>query len=86
MPELPFNSKERKEIDTSISEWRQGDLALEEKWFTHVADPSKALTPESAQIDPGDEPGLEIVERIMPKVSSLSHNLAMSLDLRPKNL
>ncbi len=36
-----------------MSEWHQGDAALEERWFTHVAEPALSLTPESAQADEG---------------------------------
>ena len=40
-------------IDAALADWRQGDLALEESWFTHIADPREALTSESAQADGG---------------------------------
>jgi len=47
------DSAEAKQIDAILAEWRQGDAALEERWFTHVAEPVLSLTPESAQADEG---------------------------------
>lgn len=40
-------------INAALSDWRQGDLALDEHWFTHVADATNALTIESAQAGEG---------------------------------
>ena len=53
MPQLDKDSEEVKRIDNALSEWRQGDVALEEHWFTHIADPSRALTTESGQAEGG---------------------------------
>lgn len=44
MPTLAPDSAEAKAIDASLSQWRQGDLALEERWFIHVGDASQPLT------------------------------------------
>lgn len=49
MPQL--NNAEIQQVDKALAIWRQGDVALQEKWFTHIADPSRALTPESSQAD-----------------------------------
>jgi hypothetical protein len=49
VPESP----EAERIDAALAEWRQGDLALGEQWFTHIAEPAFALTPESARADDG---------------------------------
>jgi len=40
-------------LDAALSEWRQGDIALDEHWFTFVADGAIALTPESAAAGEG---------------------------------
>jgi len=40
-------------IDAALTDWRQGDLAVEEHWFTQVADATNALTPESAEAGDG---------------------------------
>ena len=53
MPQLDKDSEEIKRIDNALSEWRQGDVALGEHWFTHIADPSRALTTESGQAEGG---------------------------------
>jgi hypothetical protein len=37
-------SEEAKRIDAALHEWRQGDLALGERWFVHVGDPAEPLT------------------------------------------
>lgn len=49
MSQLDKDSADVQRIDNALAEWRQGDIALGEHWFTHVADPSKALTVESGQ-------------------------------------
>lgn len=36
-----------KEIDEVLAEWRQGDVVLGKQPFVYVADPNRALTPES---------------------------------------
>lgn len=41
------------EINAALAVWRQGDLALDEKWFVHVADGSDPLTPAAQQAEPG---------------------------------
>lgn len=51
MPQLGKDSVEVQRIDKTLAEWRQGDVALEEHWFTHIADPSKALTIVSGQAE-----------------------------------
>jgi hypothetical protein len=45
---LAPDSQEIDRIDAALSEWRQGDVAAEEDWFIHAADPNLPLTPESA--------------------------------------
>jgi hypothetical protein len=46
---LEPDSPEARKIDADLSQWRQGDVALEEHWFFHVGDPSAALTDAAAQ-------------------------------------
>jgi hypothetical protein len=46
-------SDEAKRIDTALSEWRQGDLALDESWFVHIGDASAPLSEAAAQADGG---------------------------------
>lgn len=41
------------EINVALATWRQGDLALDEKWFIHVADGSDPLTEAAQQAEPG---------------------------------
>jgi hypothetical protein len=41
------------EIDRALAVWRQGDLALAEKWFVYAADGSAPLTPAAAALGPG---------------------------------
>lgn len=36
-----------KEIDKVLAEWRQGDVVLGKQPFVYIADPNRALTPES---------------------------------------
>lgn len=47
MPRVPVGSAEAARIDAAVRQWRQGDVALEEHWFMHAADPRSALTPEA---------------------------------------
>ena len=49
MPTLAPDSAEAKAIDASLSMWRQGDLALDERWFIHAGDSSQPLTVASAE-------------------------------------
>ena len=49
MPTLAPDSAEAKAIDASLSQWRQGDLALEERWFIHVGHASQPLTVASSE-------------------------------------
>lgn len=53
MARVVSDSQQAERIDVALSEWRQGDAAIEERWFTHVAEPALSLTPESAQTDEG---------------------------------
>jgi hypothetical protein len=46
---LAPDSDEVKRIDASLWEWRQGDLALEESWFVHVADGAVPLSDAAAE-------------------------------------
>ena len=41
------------QIDQALAAWRQGDLALDEKWFVQVGDGSSPLTDAAAQAGPG---------------------------------
>jgi len=50
---LAPNPDEAKRIDLALKEWRQGDLALDERWFVHVGDASAPLTETAAQHDVG---------------------------------
>lgn len=56
MPTLAPDSAEVRGIDSALQEWRQGDLALDEKWFIHVGDPAVPLTDVSAE---ASETGLQ---------------------------
>lgn len=47
------DSTDAKRIDAALAEWRQGDAAPKERWFTHVAEPALSLTPESEQAGEG---------------------------------
>jgi hypothetical protein len=40
-------------IDQALALWRQGDLALDEKWFVQIADGSSPLTEAAAKAGPG---------------------------------
>jgi hypothetical protein len=51
---LALDSAQARQIDAVLSQWRQGDLALEERWFFHVADPTTPLSVAAAQAN-GDE-------------------------------
>lgn len=53
MARIGSDSQQVKRIDAALSKWRQGDAALEEQWFIHVAEPALSLTPESVQADEG---------------------------------
>jgi hypothetical protein len=55
VPTLAPDSEEAKRIDASLSEWRQGDLALEESWFVHVGDGALPLSEAAAQADGGTQ-------------------------------
>lgn len=46
---LAPDSEEAKRIDAALKVWRQGDLALEERWFVHVGDPARALSEAAAE-------------------------------------
>jgi hypothetical protein len=46
-----LDSAEVMQIDAVLGEWRQGDLALEERWFVHVADVGHPLSEAAAQAD-----------------------------------
>lgn len=51
MTRLQAKSDEARRIDAALSDWRQGDVALEERWFVHVANPQRALSQASAEAD-----------------------------------
>ena len=53
MARIVRGSAEAERIDAALADWRQGDLALEERWFAHVADVQDALTEGSAQAGSG---------------------------------
>jgi hypothetical protein len=42
-------SAEAKAIDEAMAPWRQGDVALEARWFIHAGDPGKPLTAVAAE-------------------------------------
>lgn len=75
---LAPDSPEVQRIDAALAGWRQGDLALDEHWFTHVADATNALTPESAHAGEGlqavtvDVEGLVVVTQSCDVVRSCS--------------
>ena len=49
MPVIAPGSDAAKRIDAALQTWWQGDLALDEDWFVHVADPSAPLTEAAAE-------------------------------------
>lgn len=51
MPILAPDSAQANGIDAALQAWRQGDLALDERWFIHVADPAQPLTAAAAEAD-----------------------------------
>lgn len=51
MATLAPDSDEVKRIDVALTEWRQGDLALDESWFIHVGDPAAPLSEAAAQAE-----------------------------------
>lgn len=53
MATLAPQSEEAKRIDSSLSEWRQGDLALEESWFVHVGDGAVPLSEAAGAAESG---------------------------------
>lgn len=55
-------------IDTALSEWRQGDFALEERWFVHAADLSQPLTPAAGE---ERETGAAGLQAVMSEVDGL---------------
>lgn len=56
MTRIAPDSDEAKRIDGALGAWRQGDLALEERWFVHVGDPNVALSDAAAQ---SEEAGIQ---------------------------
>lgn len=48
MASLAPDSEVARRIDAALSEWRQGDLALDESWFIHAGDPSLPLSEAAA--------------------------------------
>lgn len=72
-----------KEIDKALREWRQGDLALKEKEFTYVADPSSPLTAESREVK--DKKSLQAVTKEVDGlvVVTQSCDIARSCEERP---
>ncbi len=51
MARIVENSGAADRIDAAIKNWQQGDVALDEGWVFHVADPKAALTDEAAESD-----------------------------------
>lgn len=49
MATIAPDSDEAKQVDAALQSWRQGDLALDERWFTHVGDPAAPLSEAAAQ-------------------------------------
>ncbi len=49
MAPIAAGSNKAKEIDRKLSDWRQGDLALDELWFVHVGDAAVPLSEAAAQ-------------------------------------
>lgn len=45
----PIDSAPATGIDAALQLWRQGDLALDERWFVHIGDSSEPLTDASAE-------------------------------------
>ncbi len=56
MAKIAPNSAEATRIDAALQQWRQGDAALDGKWFVHAADPQLPLTIMASQEDgPGPQ-------------------------------
>lgn len=51
---LAKDSVEAQSIDGALQQWRQGDLALEERWFVHIGDPVRPLTEAAGQSEGTD--------------------------------
>ncbi len=51
MPRILAGSVEAVRIDAALRQWRQGDTALEERWFVHAGDPRSPLTDAAAEAD-----------------------------------
>ncbi len=51
MGRLAADSSEVQRIDAALKAWRQGDLALEEKWFVHLGDPVEPLSEAAEQAE-----------------------------------
>ena len=58
MARIVANSEEAKRVDLALAAWRQGDVALRERWFIHAGDPGCALTPAANETA---EPGLQAI-------------------------
>jgi hypothetical protein len=57
------------EIDAALAPRRQGDLALEERWFIHAGDPSVPLTDAAAEADAA---GLQALTSEVPGLAILT--------------
>jgi hypothetical protein len=49
VPVLAPDSAEAQRIDAALATWRQGDLALDERWFIHAGDGAVPLTEAAAE-------------------------------------
>lgn len=54
MRTLSPDSADARRIDAALAAWRQGDLALDERWFVHVGEPSVPLS-DAAAMAPSDQ-------------------------------
>lgn len=55
MPQLSSDSPELHQLIQTLSHWQQGDCAKELNDFIYLADSSRALTEDSAQLEPENE-------------------------------
>ncbi len=53
MATLAPDSDAAKQINASLQDWRQGDLALDESWFVHVGDGALPLSEAAAHAESG---------------------------------
>lgn len=82
MPTFAPNPDAVKKVNAALAVWRQGDLALEENWFTHAVDPSRPLTDAAAESD-GEAPQVVGTEVAGLVVVTQTCDIVRSCAVRP---